>query len=67
MPTVQFRRRNERDKRTPQQKLDEYVSFVIDNLTLGSLTTEQQTREIVILTVTALAFSPKTLAANSAS
>ena len=67
MPTVSARKSRQRHFRTQQEKLDEYVAFVIDNITLGSLTTEQQTREIVILTVTALAFSPKTLAANSAS
>ena len=59
MSALPAQSRRQRHTRTPQQQLDEYIAFVIDNLTLSSLTTEQQSRELVILAVTCLAFKAR--------
>jgi hypothetical protein len=62
---VQYMQR--RWKKDPENDLNDYISFVIENISLGQLTTEQQARELSVFALTLLAvkIQPKSLASSS--
>ena len=44
-----------RFKKDPEADLESYIVFVIENISIGNLTTEQKTRELSVLCLTLLA------------
>ena len=43
----------------PEEKLSEYINFVVENLAIDKLTTEQISRELSIFTMTLLSVKTK--------
>ena len=50
-----------RPKKYDEQKLNDYIAMVIENISLGTLTTEQKARELTVLVLTLLSVAPKTM------
>lgn len=47
----------------PEKDLDEYISMLIENVTLERMTTEQVARELTVFALTLLSAKPKAKAA----
>ena len=51
-----------RFKKDPKEDINDYVGMVIENISLGNLTTEQVAREMTIFSLTLLRATPKAMA-----
>ena len=51
-----------RFKQEPKDHLEEYIGMVIENISLGNLTTKQVAREMTIFSLTLLCATPKAMA-----
>ena len=49
----------------PKRNLDDYIAMVVENISLGNLTTEQLDRELAVFALTLLSVVPKTMKAGA--
>ena len=49
----------------PKRNLTDYTAMVVENISLGNLTTEQKERELAVFALTLLSVVPKTMKAGA--